>query len=864
MSNEYISKAFGHSDANSEQSKESFAYVMKKLGLAGKTIGEPLAKYYEKYKLNLVENISDEDLFERVNFIKSISEIFQVKVETFNEERLLLIEEFLKFYAKDDLSKVSKEEAYKLQVIEEGAGGLTHWEKLKNIYEFSRDLSLVTRAQLESFKEIVKSLGISRDKDDSKGELEKAELVLKALKFNEASSIEDDSGLKVKYLINKFKINLREDLRLEIKEKIGVMNKLGFERTSFEGIKSIIKFMESNTYIFDKVETIDDIEKIKEVIEKLGIRECEETDLGILMNSLKYLDIKDKEELLKNIENIENIQKNVKEISGSGICGLSARGLQEFDKVIEVFAKKGIKDIDRDSINKIKYFFKELGEKIGDIDQLRASNIFYALAEVSVDLVKSSEQEISKAINLIRVAGLDVNYITSSNIANAKKLLERLGGDSDKTKKIIKAFANKVATLGEKEIEKLEELIKLANIQDLKELDESKIEILEHVIKELNMDIGISNYGDVVNVVKMLKEELKIELVSTSWTGAITEAAKSMFMDKKKQITGEIRRIEDKYKVFGYKNIKELASSQALEKIKKVSEKFQKEATGNQDLEKINNVFSKFNFQFKDIYIDDFDRYLETFKTLGINPYNTSDKELENMRKVAESLEIKIGGLGNETAEIYKDLLKCLGVNIVNLDQEGLSDIRVSAKNMGYSGISILRKDIVDKLKIFGICDFQTFKGNVEILGINSATISSDGVTKNYQKLTAAIGGKYGVDNIHMTIGRILEAINRKYISLKDDEVDNMLVSLNGITGYSGKNIEFYGKVLSDCKIDFFSQIKRKAISKMVEVSKKIEEKLYCDNHASEEKCKDIGVDYYTNDEIKEVCALNNVEHEEL
>ena len=112
------------------------------------------------------------------------------------------------------------------------------------------------------------------------------------------------------------------------------------------------------------------------------------------------------------------------------------------------------------------------------------------------------------------------------------------------------------------------------------------------------MDIGISNYGDVVNVVKMLKEELKIELVSTSWTGAITEAAKSMFMDKKKQITGEIRRIEDKYKVFGYKNIKELASSQALEKIKKVSEKFQKEATGNQDLEKINNVFSKFNFQF--------------------------------------------------------------------------------------------------------------------------------------------------------------------------------------------------------------------------------------------------------------------------
>ena len=183
---------------------------------------------------------------------------------------------------------------------------------------------------------------------------------------------------------------------------------------------------------------------------------------------------------------------------------------------------------------------------------------------------------------------------------------------------------------------------------------------------------------------------------------------------------------------------------------------------------------------------------------------------------------------------------------------------------MGYSGISILRKDIIDKLKIFGICDFQTFKGNVEILGINSATISSYGVTKNYQKLTAAIGGKDGVDNIHMTIGRILEAINRKYISLKDDEVDNMLVSLNGITGYSGKNIEFYGKVLSDCQIDFFSQIKRKAISKMVEVSKKIEEKLYCDNHASEEKCKDIGVDYYTNDEIKEVCALNNVEHEEL
>ena len=97
-------------------------------------------------------------------------------------------------------------------------------------------------------------------------------------------------------------------------------------------------------------------------------------------------------------------------------------------------------------------------------------------------------------------------------------------------------------------------------------------------------------------------------------------------------------------------------------------------------------------------------------------------------------------------------------------------------KNMGYSGISILRKDIIDKLKIFGICDFQTFKGNVEILGINSATISSYGVTKNYQKLTAAIGGKDGVDNIHMTIGRILEAINRKYISLKDDEVDNMLV----------------------------------------------------------------------------------------
>ena len=772
MTNEYIDKAFGQSDANSEQSKESFAYVMKKLGLAGKTIGEPLAKYYEKYKLNLVENISDEDLFERVNFIKSVSEIFQVKVETFSEERLSLIEEFFKYYAKEDLSKVSKEEVYKLQIIKDGAGGLENWNKLRNIYEFSRDLSLVTRAQLESFKEIVKSLGISRDKDDSKGELEKAELVLKALKFNEASSIEDDSGLKVKYLINKFKINIREDLRLEIKEKIGVMNKLGFERTSFEGIKSIIKFMESNTYIFDKVETIDDIEKIKEVIEKLGIRECEETDIGILMNSLKYLDIKDKEELLKNIENIENIQKNVKEISGSGICGLSARGLQEFDKVIQVFAKKSIRDIDRDSINKIKYFFKELGQKIGDIDQLRASNIFYALAEVSVDLVKSSEQEISKAINLIRVAGLDVNYITSSNIANAKKLLERLGGDSDKTKKIIKAFANKVVTFGEKEIEKLEELIKLVNIQDLKVLDESKIEILEHVIKELNMDIGISNYGDVVNVVKMLKEELKIELVSTSWTGAITEAAKSMFMDKKKQITEEITRIESKYKVLGYENIKKLASSSALEKIKRVSEKFQKKVSEKEDLEKINNLFSKFTYRLKDLHINEFDRFLDVFESLDISPYKTSDKELENMRKVAESLEIKIGGLGHETAEIYKDFLKCLGVDTENLDQEGLSDIRVSVKNMGYSGISILRKDIIDKLKVFGICDFQTFKGNVEILGINSATISSYGVTKNYQKLTAAIGGKDGVDNIHMTIGIILEAINRKYISLKDDEVD--------------------------------------------------------------------------------------------
>ena len=115
-----------------------------------------------------------------------------------------------------------------------------------------------------------------------------------------------------------------------------------------------------------------------------------------------------------------------------------------------------------------------------------------------------------------------------------------------------------------------------------------------------------------------------------------------------------------------------------------------------------------------------------------------------------------------------------------------------------------------------------------------------------------------------MTIGRILEIINRKYISLKDDEVDSMLVSLNGITGYSGKKIEFYGKVISDCKIDFLSQIKRKAISKMVEVSKKIQEKTYCDNHASEEKCKDVSSDYYTNDEINQICALNNVEHEEL
>ena len=342
MDNIKIKKAFGHSDANSEQSKESFEYVIKKLGLAGKAIGEPLAKYYEKYKLNLAENISDEDLFERVNFIKSVSEIFQVKVETFNEERLTLIEEFLKFYDKDDLSKISKEEVYKLQVIEEGAGGLTHWSKLRNIYEFSRDLSLVTKAQLESFKEIVKSLGISRDKDDSKGELEKAELVLKALKFNEASSIEDDSGLKVKYLINKFKINLREDLRLEIKEKIGAMNKLGFERTSFEGVKATTRFMESNGYRFDKVETIDDIEKIKEVIDKLEIRECEETDIGLLMNSLRYLDIKEKEELFGNTGDIENIQKNVKEISGSGICGLSRGGLQEFDKVIQVFAKKSI------------------------------------------------------------------------------------------------------------------------------------------------------------------------------------------------------------------------------------------------------------------------------------------------------------------------------------------------------------------------------------------------------------------------------------------------------------------------------------------------------------------------------------------
>ena len=864
MSNEYISKAFGYSEDSSEQSKESFAYVIKKLGLAGKTVSEPLAKYYEKYKLNLAENISDEDLFERVNFIKSFSEIFQVKVETFSEERLSLIGEFLKFYAKDDLSKVSKEEVYKLQAIEEGAGGLTHWSKLRNIYEFSRDLSFVTRAQLESFKEIVKSLGISKNKNDSKGELEKAELVLKALKFNEASLLEEDSGLKVKYLMDKLRINLRDDLRLEIKEKIAVMNKLGFERTNFEGVKAIIRFMENNDYRFDKVETIDDIEKIKEVIDKLEIRECEETDISILMNSLKYLDIKEKEGLFGNTQDIENIQKNVKEISGSGICGLSRGGLQEFDKVIQVFAKKGIKDIDRNSINKMKYFFKEIGGKIADIEQLRASNIFYALAEVKIDLVKSSEQEISKAINLIRVAGLDVNSITSSNIANAKLLLERLGGDSDKAKKIIKAFTNKVATLGGKEIEKLEELIKLVNIQDLRELDESKIEILKHVIKELNMDIGTSNYGDVVNIVKILKDELKIELVSTSWTGAITEAAKSMFMDKRKQITEEIIRIESKYKVLGYENIEKLASSSALEKIKKVSEKFRKEANEKEDLEKINNIFSKFTYRFKDLHIDEFNRYLDVLKILGINPYKTSDKELDNMRKVSESLEIRIGSLGREAAEIYKDLLKCLGIDIVNLDQEGLAGMEASFKNMGYSGISILRKDIVDKLKVFGICNFQTFKGNIEILGINSATISNYGVTKNYQKLIAAIDGKDGVDNIHMTIGRILEIINRKYISLKDDEVDSMLVSLNGITGYSGKKIEFYGKVISDCKIDFLSQIKRKAISKMVEVSKKIQEKTYCDNHASEEKCKDVSSDYYTNDEINQICALNNVEHEEL
>lgn len=611
MTNEYIDKAFGYSEANTVEAKESFAYVIKKLGLTGKIVGEPLAKYYEKYKLNLAENISDEDLFERVNFIKSVSEIFQVKVETFSEERLSLIEEFLKYYAKEDLSKVSKEEVYKLQIIKEGAGGLENWNKLRNIYEFSRDLSLVTRAQLESFKEIVKSLGISKDKVNDKGEVEKAGLLLRALKFDERSSLKKESGSKVKYLKDKLKINLEEDLRLEIKEKVRVINKLELEKAGFKGVKAIIRFMESNGYRFDKVETIDDIEKIKEVIEKLGIRECEETDIGILMNSLKYLDIKDKEELFGNIKDIENIQKNVKEISGSGICGLSARGLQEFDKVIQVFTQKGIRDIDNNSIDKLEYFFKEIGQKIADIDQLRASNIFHALAEVQVDLVKSKEDEINKAINLIRVAGLDVNYITSSNIANAKKLLERLGGDSDKTKKIIKAFADKVATLGEKEIEKLEEFIKLANIQDLKELDESKIEILEHVIKELNMDIGISNYGDVVNVVKMLKEELKIELVSTSWTGAITEAAKSMFMDKKKQITEEITRIESKYKVLGYENIKKLASSSALEKIKRVSEKFQKEASEKEDLEKISNIFSKFTYRLKDLHIDEFDRYLD-------------------------------------------------------------------------------------------------------------------------------------------------------------------------------------------------------------------------------------------------------------
>ena len=86
-----------------------------------------------------------------------------------------------------------------------------------------------------------------------------------------------------------------------------------------------------------------------------------------------------------------------------------------------------------------------------------------------------------------------------------------------------------------------------------------------------------------------------------------------------------------------------------------------------------NNIFSKLTYRFKDLHIDEFDRYLDVLKILGINPYKTSDKELDNMKKVSESLEIRMGGLGRETAEIYKDLLKIIYLFIIFINKRDRS-----------------------------------------------------------------------------------------------------------------------------------------------------------------------------------------------
>ncbi|MDA0938848.1 MAG: hypothetical protein O3C05_00985, partial [Proteobacteria bacterium] len=510
-----------------EEGEDRVEYIIKKLGINEKESGiiEQL-EYFLGFKLDISAGVSDKELFTKIKQIEGFKSNFFKEGGIEISEQIKSVDKYLKYFEYDDLSEIDNKAIAKLNNIKEFWDDSNNANEGENnsssdysaasyqVLKYFKKLGAVEEVEIIKFKEIIYTLGITSKEVQDENIAKKLNLLLEGFGINKAGDFSSENLDKIRILKEELNIRVREDLKLEIKEKINIIEEFKLVDAGYEEIRVVTGFLGR---LGKKISNIEegvgpDIENYKLAIDKLGIRNVPISEIDNVIANLGILGTS-----LANIIQFPSSFDTIKEatnlLTGEEFNKLKSQAIWNIVEVLKIFLGVNcaeIKGEDLIQITKLAKVFKNLNIKVEELPYGNSMRFKEALKrlDVTLDTPEGNVSEVQKIFAILDIKAGELNENTVSNfIALNHEFTEIIPKESrlvepvykgkilqEKDARIIKEIGNaflyqRVGEINTQEISKIKEFLKLANVLDLKSVNQSEIEKLGIIISELGINI---------------------------------------------------------------------------------------------------------------------------------------------------------------------------------------------------------------------------------------------------------------------------------------------------------------------------------------------------------------------------------------